>query len=74
MLLSLQDHLQRHRADPRQLQYLPQLAVPLLPQQYADKIKGLKELYAFMMLLKAKVAAYDSWERYASSEDCKRAA
>ena len=25
---------------------------------YADKIKGLKELYAFRMLLKAKVAAF----------------
>ena len=30
----------------------------LMPQQYADKVKGLKELYAFRMLLKAKVSAY----------------
>ena len=30
----------------------------MLPQLYGDKIKGLKELYAFRMLLKAKVSAY----------------
>ena len=29
-----------------------------MPQIYGDKIKGLKELYGFRMMLKAKVVAY----------------
>ena len=30
----------------------------MLPQHYAGKVQGLKELYAFRMLMKAKIAAY----------------
>ena len=29
-----------------------------MPHLYGDKIKGLKELYAFRLMLKAKVVAY----------------
>ena len=29
-----------------------------MPQLYGDKIKGLKELYALRLMLKAKVVAY----------------
>ena len=36
-----------------------------MPQLYGDKIKGLKELYAFRLMLKAKAVAYNkgNWQR-----------
>ena len=43
---------------PKNYEFYLSSQFTLMPQMYADKIKGLTELYAFRMLLKAKVASF----------------
>ena len=45
-------------AVPENYQFYLDSQFTVMPQVYGDKIKGLKELYGFRMMLKAKAVAY----------------